>query len=288
MRKLLLFTIILLTLSNKTLAQKKKIIAITAFESADSSIPQSYIKAIENKVIAAFNKTGRFILVDRTNMNRVMQEKELQKSEEFMDGKRVSQDKMQGAEAIVTGIISGVTYSSSTMQDGSKSYNATINLSLRVIDVETGQVLANDVIYAEQSFGGALLSTVVKTNPTKEKAFYRALNGLTKSIDKFVNKRFPLTTGIVQITDAKGGKARKVLLNLGESLGIRKGNYLKVMELKNIKVGNKTLVRKIEIGKLKVERVEGDELSEAKVIKGGKEILAKFNAGAKIACYSYK
>ena len=54
----------------------------------------------------------------------------------------------------------------------------------------------------------------------------------------------------------------------------------------NKEVGGKTLTRKKEIGEIKITKVEGQEISEAKVVKGGEEILAKFNSGAKIECHS--
>lgn len=282
---ILLFVAVLVNAQRKT-------IAITKFETI-SNIPDKYVKAIQTKVVETFQHTNRFNIVDRTSFDKVKQEKELQKSEEFMDGKVVAQTSMEGADAIVAGVVNGVDFGIQRvkLQDGSYSeyYVCNMSLSLKVIDVATGQVLGSKVLTPKRSFMGSILSQSTGYGPkTKDKAFSITLARMQKPIDKFVAEYFPIVTSIIEITDAKKNYARKVLLNTGETNGTRKNQIFYVYELKELKVNGKKIIRKLEIGKLKITKVEGDEVSEAKVSKGGKAIFEKFNAGAKIECYSKK
>ena len=279
-----LFFLIIIAFSALGFSQKKSV-AITSFETTASNISDKYVKAIEDKVKEAFYATNRFDIVDRTNLGKIKNEKELQKSEDFIDGKTVQQSSLEGAEQIVTGSISQVDITKTT-SNNSTTYNCRISFSLQVIDITTGQVLARELIRPKQSFAGSLGSSLVGGNNTPDKAFFNSLNGTQKAIDKFVGKHFPVTTLIIEISEASSNKAKTILINTGNLNGTKKNQKFTVIELTNKEVGGKTLTRKKEIGEIKITKVEGQEISEAKVVKGGEEILAKFNSGAKIECHS--
>lgn len=278
-------TITLTLLLNIFVFAQKKSVAITSFETISSNVSLKYVKAIEDKVKEAFYATNRFDIVDRTNLRKLKAEKELQKSEDFIDGKTVQQSSLEGAEQIVTGSISQVDIVKNTI-DNSDSYDCKISFSLQVIDIATGQVLASELIRPKQSFIGGLGSTLVGGDNTPEKAFFNSLKGTQKAIDKFVGKHFPVTTLIIEITEASSNKAKSILINTGNLNGAKNKQEFTVFELINKKVGGKTLIRKKELGKIKITKVEGDEISEAKVVKGGEAIFTKFNSGAKIECHS--
>lgn len=272
-------------LCNTLVFSQKKSVAITSFETTSTNIGSKYIKAIEDKVKEAFYSTNRFDIVDRTNLRKLKEEKELQKSEDFIDGKTVQQSSLEGAEQIVTGNISQIDIIKKTT-DKSFYYDCKISFSLQVIDIATGQVLASELIRPKQSFMGSLGSAVTGGANTPSKAFFNALKGTQKAINKFVAKHFPVTTLIIEITEASSSKAKSILINTGNLDGAKKNQEFVVIELMEKEVGGKKLIRKKEIGKIKISKVEGDEISEAKVTKGGDEILTKFNSGAKIECHS--
>ncbi|MBL4662298.1 MAG: hypothetical protein JKY22_01760 [Flavobacteriaceae bacterium] len=282
--KLIKPIILVLLFSTVTFAQKKTI-AITAFETTSSSISTKYVKAIEDKVKEAFYSTNRFNIVDRTNYQKLQAEKELQKSEAFIDGKTINQTSLEGAEQIVTGSISQIDIVKK-INETSTYYDCKISFSIQVIDIETGQVVASELIRPKQSFMGSVVSSSTGSSNTPEKAFFNSLKGTQKAINKFVGKHFPVTTLIIEISEASSSKAKSLLINVGNLNGAKKNQEFYVIELVTMKVGDKDLIRRKELGKIKITKVEGDEISEAKVIKGGVAILAKFNAGAKIECYS--
>ncbi|WP_160131118.1 CsgG/HfaB family protein [Kordia antarctica] len=282
MKKNLLFLLIFL-ITTIGFAQKKTV-AISTFESTGStSIESQYIKAIEDKVKAAIKNTNRFKIVDRGNYKKLLAEREFQKKEEFIDGKVTAESSFEGAEQIVTGSINHISFTRKTSKS-SMHYVCTISFSLEVIDIATGKVIASELIEPKQTFLGGLVSTYDTKTPNK--AFFNSLKGTQKAIDKFVADNFPVTTQIIEITKASSSKAKMLLINTGNINGARKKQEFKVVELVKVIVNGKELIRKKEIGTIKITNVEGEEISEAKVTKGGDMILEKFNAGAQIRCYS--
>lgn len=279
-----LFLLAAITICSLVHSQKRSV-AITSFETTSSNISAKYVKAIEDKVKEAFYATNRFNIVDRTNLTKLKAEKELQKSEDFIDGKTVQQSSLEGAEQIVTGSISQVDIVKKTMES-SYYYDCKISFSLQVIDITTGQVLASELIRPKQSFLGGIGSSISGGSNTPSKAFFNALKGTQKEIDEFVGNHFPITTLIIEITEASSNKAKSLLINTGNLNGATKNQEFVVIELINKKVGGKTIIRKKQLGKIKITKVEGEEISEAKVTKGGDAILTKFNSGAKIECHS--
>lgn len=281
-QKLFLFTAIMLC---SLVYSQKRSVAITSFETTSSNISTKYVKAIEDKVKEAFYATNRFDIVDRTNLRKLKAEKELQKSEDFIDGKTVQQSSLEGAEQIVTGSISQVDIVKKTTET-TYYYDCKISFSLQVIDITTGKVLASELIRPKQSFLGGIGSSISGGSNTPEKSFFNSLKGTQKAINKFVGKHFPVTTLIIEITEVSSNKAKSILINTGNLNGAKKNQEFVVIELINKEVGGKTIIRKKELGKIKITKVEGDEISEAKVTKGGDAILSKFNSGAKIECHS--
>ena len=282
--KLKLFLLIAVACNTLLLSQKTTV-AITSFEATTPNIPEKYIKAIEERVKESFYATNRFDLVDRTNLKKIKEEKELQKTEDFLDGNTVRQMRLEGAERIVAGNVNMVSITKEKTKT-SFYYDCKISFSLNVIDLETGQVLASKLIRPKQNIFQSISNTVTVGNDTPETAFFNELKGTQKEINKFVNENFPVTTFIIEITEASSSKAKVLLLNTGLVNGTKKNQEFSVVEISRKKVGGKELVRKKEIGKIKVISIQGDELSEAKVIKGGEAILNKFNSGAKIECHS--
>ncbi|WP_299362370.1 CsgG/HfaB family protein [Winogradskyella sp.] len=281
--KLKLFLLSVLAFCTLGFSQKKSV-AITSFETTSSNISIKYVKAIEDKVKEAFYATNRFDIVDRTNLDKLKAEKELQKTEDFIDGKTVQQSSLEGAEQIVTGSISQVDIVK-RVSESSVNYECKISFSLQVIDIVTGQVLASKLIRPKQGFVESFGSSLIGDNNTPDKAFFNSLKGTQKAIDKFVNKHFPVTTLIIEITEISSNKAKLILVNTGKLNGTKKNQKFSIIELINKEVNGKKLVRKKELGEIKITKVEGDEISEAKVLKGGEAILTKFNSGAKIECH---
>lgn len=110
---------------------------------------------------------------------------------------------------------------------------------------------------------------------TSDKAIQDALNGLSSRITVWLNNYCPLRANIIEGGATKKDKQKEVYIDLGSSEGAFVGLHMGVYEVKSI-AGREA---KSQIGKLKVEAVEGDDISRCKVQSGGKEIKAAIGAG---------
>ena len=290
MKKIITLSVLLFLALIKINAQdEKKVIGIAPFTGAyDTPI----LNSIEEVVSSSFGKTKRFNLVGRSQMNAIKNEKELQKTEDFIDSKYIAQTKSLGAQLLISGTVTSVNATQETHTDSqgrtSYSYNSTITLDLKVLDVETGQVIASDVVSSKadkglldlKSWGNALTGS---TPSSGQEAYSVALKRLEKEIDNFVSKNFPVSFLIAEIQEQGGdGSAKTILISGGSAFGLKKGDKLSVAELVEMEVGGKKIVRKKEIGELKVTKVEDENFSICEVRSGGIDINSKFKAQSKL------
>lgn len=98
-----------------------------------------------------------------------------------------------------------------------------------------------------------------------EKAISNALERLTSKVAGFYNQMFPLHASIVEKGEVKKNKQKEVYIDLGAHDGVYEGQQFDVFLVKTI-AGKEA---KSMIGRLKIEEVEGDEISLCKVTKGG-------------------
>ena len=290
MKKIITLSVLLFLALIKINAQdEKKVIGIAPFTGAyDTPI----LNSIEEVVSSSFGKTKRFNLVGRSQMNAIKNEKELQKTEDFIDSKYIAQTKSLGAQLLISGNVTSVNATQETHTDSqgrtSYSYNSTITLDLKVLDVETGQVIASDVVSSKadkglldlKSWGNALTGS---TPSSGQEAYSVALKRLEKEIDNFVSKNFPFSFLIAEIQEQGGdGSAKTILISGGSAFGLKKGDKLSVAELVEMEVGGKKIIRKKEIGELKITKVEDENFSICEVKSGGIDINSKFKAQAKL------
>lgn len=289
MKKVILGFALLISAIIVKAQEEKKIIGIAPFTGAyDSSI----LSSIEEVVSSSFGKTKRFNLVGRSQMNAIKKEKELQKTEDFIDSKYIAQTKSLGAQMLISGNVTSVNATQETHTDSqgrtSYSYNSIITLDLKVLDVESGQVIASDIVSSKANKGLLDLkgwgSALTGSSPSSgQEAYSVALKRLEKEIDDFVSKNFPVSFLIAEIQEQGGdGSAKNLLINGGSSYGLKKGDKLAVVELVDMEVGGKKVTRKKEIGELKITKVEDENFSICEVKAGGIEINSKFKAQNKL------
>ena len=290
MKKFITFLLLLLLTINKINAQEeKKVIGIAPFTGAYN---ESILNSIEEVVSSSFGKTKRFNLVGRSQMNAIKKEKELQKTEDFIDSNYIAQTKSLGAQLLISGNVTSVTATEEAHTDSKGrtfySYNSTITFDLKVLDVETGQVIASDIITSKADKGlldlKGLGSTLLGSAPSNgQEAYSVALKRLEKEIDNFVSKNFPVSFLIAEIQEQGGdGSAKTILISGGSSYGLKKGDKLTVVELVEMEVGGKKITRKKEIGELKITKVEDENFSICEVKVGGIEINSKYKAQGKL------
>lgn len=247
----------------------KPVIGVAEFS---KEVDNKYTGAVAEKVVQIVTDSKRFIVVDRTSLDKVKKELELQKTEAFLDSKTtVKQDAALAAQYIIIGHIIKMNIYTMKNPDGSiNGYKATAAFTLKVNNVETGQTTE------AESFETA--ASPLMFSP--ESAVNEALKTVEPKLTSYFTKTFPLNTKISKVLTSKKETANTVLINGGKAYGFKEGDKLVVEKTEMIE-GKPYYIK---IGGLKVVKIAGDNFSECQVSEGGKEILSRFNAAEKLIC----
>ena len=191
----------------------------------------------------------------------------------YNDGLAQLKDVVQEGNIVVNAVITNIQAESSTsslkLKDDVKTsttYRGIVEAMLTLKDLKTGEVIANP------SFGGK--GTSFSSYSTSDKAIKEAIAHFATRITAWLNKYSPLQANIIEGTAAKKDKQKEVYIDLGSSEGAYEGLHMGVFQVKK------------QIGKLKIEAVEGDDISRCKVQSGGKDIKAAIDAGEKLRVIS--
>jgi hypothetical protein len=277
-----IITIVLCFLILNHLSSQDKIgVGIIPFTYDNSNANYQDVNTIFEMVTNAFVKTKRFNIVDRTKMDALKKEKELQKTQDFIDGSVIQQGVSLGANYLISGHVLSVKADQMRAEDGNGrvtiTYKAKLSINLKVIDVATGQVITSETI--EPKSGSSLLGAFGIGASSANDAIAKSIEGIEEKVDEFVNKNFPLTFSLVEIQEKNGnGEASKILISGGSGFGLKKGDKMKVVEIIEMQVNGKKIQRKKEIGEVKITKVEDENFSICNVNSGGMDITNKFEA----------
>ena len=295
MFKKILFTLIVFSQSLVNAQSGKTSIALLDFTKA-TGVYSDQVTTIQEATTQGFIKAKRFILVDRSKVDAINRERDLQKSEEFiMSDYTIEQRSAIGAQFFVQGNVTNWSETSKNVKfensqgevQYSMSYEANLSVSIRVIDVSTSVAGAATTITGSSSSGGFFLGMAQKGSA--KTALNGALQNLTKEVDKWIGKEFPAQFAIVEITKSNDSKgAMEVLIAGGSGTGLVKGEKLIVMYETIINVGGVDKKRIQEVGKLKIKDLDGEDFSICKVVNGGPGIQQKVSANDKVYAQTIK
>lgn len=193
----------------------------------------------------------------------------------YNDGLLRIGDVVEDGNLVVDAIITNIQANSSsrTWKDKddktqvSTTYTGVAEVMLTLKDAKTGEVMANPTVKGQGITGSSY--------STSDKAIQDALNGLSNRITAWLNKYRPLQANVIEGGAAKKDKQKEVYIDLGSNEGAFVGLHMGVYLVKTV-AGREA---KSQIGKLKIEAVEGDDISRCKVQSGGKDIKAALDAG---------
>lgn len=236
---------------------------------------------IASDVIA---KSNRATVADRTKLQHLAKEREIEKGEDFLSsGNLVEEGKLLGAQYVLAGNVDSADVTANRDSSGqTASYAATVVLSLKVIDIETGAVAGSDKYEVSSGAGGGVFGAMLSFAKSPQDAIRKALGDLPKFMAPFVMRTFTLSFSLAEISESQGDAATKVLLAGGSGAGLKRGDVLKVVEIATLEVEGKPLVRKKDVGDLVVENVEDENFSTCTVSRGGAGITEKMAAKAKL------
>ena len=175
---------------------------------------------VTEKVVEMLTNSKRFRVVDRTSRDKITQELELQKSEQFMDSKNlVEQDMAVSAEKMITGEITKIPVYRIKNNDGSiRGYKASVAFQMKVVDVATG--LSSEATAFEGKASKECLSP--------ESAVNMAMMSLQNEMAEYFRVNFPVSAKLMKILAEKNGVATLVLVKAGKKHGIVIGDKFKV------------------------------------------------------------
>jgi hypothetical protein len=263
---------LLLGLCSFVKGQEKVGVSFMAFTYVDGEANARYVNSIQEVVINAFVKTKRFTIVDQS----------------VIDGPKetvMQQEAAKGAQFLISGHVINAQAEQMRADDGNGNititYKAKMSISLKVTELATGQIVTTETI--EPKAGNSMLGSIGIGATSPEQAISKAIKNIEDKVDEFVDRNFPQSFSIVEIQEKDSkGNATKVLIAGGSAFGLKKSDKLKVVELVEIDVNGKKLIRKKEIGELKIIKVEDENFSICSVNSGGLEINNKFEAKARL------
>lgn len=259
---------------------------------ADVAAVEAFAEATTQKVVGQFVKLKRFTVIERTALDKIIKEQDAQMSDLFDPNKAVNFGAVLGAQYIAQGQLQQVTAHPKNDPKGKfMGYSATVEFQVRIIDVATGEITASKDVKgsteAASVFGVALLD-MVESSPSK--AAYKALNEAEDNIGKWLKTAFPVAGEVFEVLKTKKKEgAISVSITCGKDLGVKKGDFFRVYEEKEVEVSGKVIKKSTDVGKVVVKKTEEDGVfSTCDVEKGGKAIEDKVAAGVKLKVVSVK
>ena len=263
----------------------KSVIAIVPFtHTVNDGVSQFAARNAMEIVSDVIAKSNRATVADRTKLDHLAQEREIEKREDFLSSANlVEQGKLLGAQYVLAGNVDSADVTANRDERGqAASYAATVVLSLKVIDIETGAVAGSDKYEVSSGAGGGVFGAMLSFAKSPQDAIRKALGDVPKKMTPFVMRTFTLSFSIAEVSESQGDAATKVLLAGGSGAGLKKGDVLKVVEIATLEVEGKPLVRKKDVGDLVVDLVEDENFSLCTVARGGPAIAEKMAAKAKL------
>ena len=241
----------------------------------------------------------------RKEMEKVFSEQKFQQSGMVDESTIVSLGKLKGVKFIITGSVNNVDLSYKIYTDNTKKslnrgqsgspvvdflgaataaaleaqegWNIGTEIVVRILDVETGEVLLSKKMTGKQNIGkmpypnyDALIGGIKKA----------AAQGL-KTLRPDMSKYFPLKGYIVQIKNSPDGKERAALINIGEKEALKSGHHLFVYTFEEVEdpLSGK---KECDAPKLPVELIVTDQLQPDRawtIVDGKPEQFGLIKAG---------
>lgn len=141
-------------------------------------------------------------------------------------------------------------------------YRALLSVTLHVKDAMTDAVIASPSFKISESDMSWVNSP--------ERAVENAINRLSGLVMKFFDGMYPLTCEIIERGGIKNDKQKQVYIDLGSAHGLHEGQTFAIYTKRLI--GGKEA--RTQVARLRVKKIEGEEVSFCKVLSGGRDLKA--------------
>lgn len=281
---------------------KIAVVAITSTASNCSWRSDSPLSiATTDLMINALVNSNRFRVFERAKLDAILQEQNFQNFSGLVDQSiAVQLGKMIGAEAIVTGTITNVSFNTGIgFQIGPlkvRKSSVEVGMTIRFIDVTTGEILYS-TYKGSKTFASAVSASLPVPIPggigISRKSTANLLTAVEEICDcvvtAFVQKMderitrieaAPLEGYVVQVNATSSGDLIQVYINLGKNSTIKKGDKIRIYQegevIRDPKT-NEILDRELILVAIGTVRIVKDKLSKALITEKftSKEIREK-------------
>ncbi len=149
-------------------------------------------------------------------------------------------------------------------------YRALLSVTLHVKDAMT------DAVIASPSF--SISESDMSWVNSPQKAVDNAVARLSRLVTKFFDGMYPLTCQIIERGGIKNDKQKQVYIDLGSAHGLHEGQTFAIYTKRMI--GGKEA--RNQVARLRVKKIEGDEVSFCKVLSGGRDLKTALDEGLEL------
>jgi hypothetical protein len=273
MKKLIPLTLMLLFSLFMTAQDSKIVLGMLPFHSKLLG-ENAYTRQISELVTTAFVGTGRFSLFDEERLQQLLLDNKLSsKSLDDMNAAGFSKiGEAAGIRYIVAGDLKLLETKPATDITGKPAWTAHVIFTVQYIDVSSGAI-GNIKSFDSYNGTGGLVNL---SYDSEANAVIKTIQLAKKPMEKFIHDNFPVIFSLTGIMEEKNNEALKVEILGGKNAGLEKNDKLTVFSIEIRTINGNNYRKRKEIGSVKITEVQGDQLSEAKVLAGGEEILKQF------------
>ena len=206
--------------------------------------------AIQSALIDKVVANAALQLLERDKINVLHQEKELQKSEDFIDGKVVEQGKAMGAQCIIVPELDVKT----------KIFR------IKAIDVEKESVITSEKCD---------IAEILRWDDYN-------FEPIEKIMNKVVQKIVPSKK--IKVIRFNNPQNTQLLVAVGTSANVKKKQSLSLYYISSEKIEDSVMEREVPIGKGKISEIQGENFSILEINEGAAEIATQIQKGTKIFC----
>lgn len=231
-------------------------------------------------------------VIDRTRLDLMQREKNLQKSDAFIDNAAIQQFKSIGAGYILEVKLNDMLIDYSPIQ---KAYRFKADFVTRLIQVSTSEVLAEVAnTFADDWSAPSSLTISPKEHDLQYQAIaaapdYKAavqrfgLENFAFNLREVLNRAIPQKIEVLELLEEKKENAESLLVAGNFNASARHDDFF-ICRKKMIDVDGEQLMRMEQLGVVSIKSATGDGLAITKVKKGEKEIYKAIKAGDKLFC----
>ena len=251
--KVLVILIIILIISSVGFSKELPRVAVIGFDSTAPGyiwrIDSELSKAATDLMMNALIKTERFRVFERIKLDAILKEQDFQAYSGRVDpSTAVEIGKMLGVDLIVTGNVTSIVYKKSGgIQIGPlslKKSSATVTVTVRAINVTTGEIIFSEVKKGTTSKSGVSIRIPVAgglglTSESATDIFSAIEDVCLQAAAEFAAKldskamiisSLPLEGYVVKVESTSSGEITQVYINLGENSGIKVGDEIKIFQ----------------------------------------------------------